>query len=72
MHRKGRERSRPFLRARQQVHGRGEADGADRDRVAGVAADREQDDGDRAGDDDGDPGGAGKRHGRYFGRDARR
>ena len=56
----------------QQIHGGGEADGADRDRVAGVAADREEDRGDRADDDDGDPGGSGEGHGTVFSRRCRR
>ena len=39
----------------QEIDRRGEADGADRDRVAGVSADREKDRRDPADDDDGDP-----------------
>ena len=50
----------------QQIDRGGEADGADGDRVAGVAADREEDRGDRADDDDGDPGSSGQGHGPVF------
>lgn len=52
-----------WLRARQEIDRGGEADGADRDRVAGVAADREQHHGDGAGGYDGYPGSSGQGHG---------
>jgi predicted regulator of Ras-like GTPase activity (Roadblock/LC7/MglB family) len=51
------------LRRGQQIDRGGEADGDHRDRVAGVAADREEDGGDRTDGDDGDPGSAGQGHG---------
>jgi len=42
--------------ALEQIHCRGETHRADNDAVAGVAADREEHDGDRADHDDGEPG----------------
>ena len=54
------------LRAGQQVDRGGEADGDQRDRVAGVAAEAEEDRGDRADRDDGAPGGSGQGHGSVF------
>jgi hypothetical protein len=51
------------LRRGQQIDRGGEADGYHRDRVAGVAADREKDSGDRTDGDDGYPGSAGQGHG---------
>src|SRR4029077_17043477 len=46
----------------QQIYRGGEADGDHGDGVAGVAADRKEDGGDGADDDDGYPGGAGQGH----------
>ena len=57
---------RPELGAGQKVHRRGEPHCPDGDRVAGVAAEREEDHGDRADRDDGDPGSSGQGHGSLF------
>src|SRR6187399_723881 len=56
----------PKLGTRQKVDRCGQPDSPNRDRVAGVAADREQHHGDRADRDDGDPGSSGQGHGSLF------
>ena len=52
------------LRRWQQIHPRRQADGDESDRVTGVAAEGEEDRGDRADGHDGDPRGSGEGHGR--------
>ena len=49
------------------IHRRREADRADDDAVAGVAAERQEDHRDPADDDDGEPGALLQSHARYFG-----